>query len=164
MSNENLVSVEFTPEEVQQINAAMEVLTTVLLPKLIAQTATETRRRSKMKDKTLPFVLKAYEHALQNPKLVPQFMDLLEFKKDINVHELLRNILSLMKEMNSNIEDTMSVAGSEAYKAARTFYKSVKQAALNNVPGAKVIAEDLAKRFDGNGRRRKGGNDSPSKE
>lgn len=40
------------------------------------------------------------------------------------------------------------VAGSEAYSAALTYYNTVKQANNMNIPGAKVIYEDLKKRFE----------------
>jgi hypothetical protein len=39
------------------------------------------------------------------------------------------------------------MAGSEAYVSALSYYNSVKTAAKMNVPGAKIIFEDLSKRF-----------------
>ena len=44
-------------------------------------------------------------------------------------------------------------AGHEAYESALAFYNAVKVAARNNVPGAKVIYEDLSQRFPGAGRK-----------
>jgi len=46
------------------------------------------------------------------------------------------------------LDDTITVAGSEAYIAALAFYKSVKVAATMNVPGAQEIYDDLSKRFE----------------
>jgi hypothetical protein len=46
-------------------------------------------------------------------------------------------------------------AGSEAYQAALVFYKSVKKAAAQDVPGAKTVYEELKTRFPG-GKRKTG--------
>jgi hypothetical protein len=47
-------------------------------------------------------------------------------------------------------------AASEAYQAALVFYKSVKIAAAQDVPGAKAVYDELKTRFPGG--RRKSGN------
>ena len=47
-------------------------------------------------------------------------------------------------------------AGSEAYQAALVFYKSVKMATAQDIPGAKAVYEELKTRFPG-GKRRTGG-------
>ena len=40
------------------------------------------------------------------------------------------------------------LSGSEAYGEALAYYQSVKQAAKRNIPDAKVIYQDLRKRFE----------------
>jgi hypothetical protein len=47
------------------------------------------------------------------------------------------------------------VAGSEAYQAALVFYKSVKVAAAQDIPGAKAVYDELKTRFPG-GKRKSG--------
>ena len=58
-----------------------------------------------------------------------------------------------MNELYIAIEDTVILAGSEAYVAALSYYNAVKQAVKMNVAGAKVIYDDLRTRFEGNGPR-----------
>jgi hypothetical protein len=57
------------------------------------------------------------------------------------------------------VEDTIMVAGSEAYHAALAVYHNVQTAAKQDIPGAKAIYEDLKNRFPG-GKRRSGGTDA----
>jgi hypothetical protein len=45
------------------------------------------------------------------------------------------------------LNDTMLVAGSEAYCAALAFYSSVKFASRMNQPGAEVISNELKRQF-----------------
>jgi hypothetical protein len=53
------------------------------------------------------------------------------------------------------IDDTEMAAGSEAYQAALVFYKSIKMAAEQDIPGAKAVYEELKTRFPG-GKRKSG--------
>jgi hypothetical protein len=57
------------------------------------------------------------------------------------------------------VEDTIMVAGSEAYYAALAVYHNVQAAAKQDIPGAKAIYEDLRPHFPG-GRKRGGGTDA----
>jgi hypothetical protein len=125
---------------------------TKLMPHLLELTNDEKHSIPKMKDKTVAFVTKSYEHAVNNPILVPAYVDVIEFKKDTNAVTLLRQFQNPLMELMKALEDTMTVAGSEAYISALSFYTSVKSAAKNNVPGAQVVYEDLSIRFKGQGR------------
>ena len=62
MSQQNLVSVSITPEELKQISGAIDTLKTTLLPKLKVLNPTERQELPKMGDKSLAFVKKALEY------------------------------------------------------------------------------------------------------
>ena len=62
---------------------------------------------------------------------------------------------NLALQLEEGISGTEMSAGSEAYQAALVFYHSVKLAAVQDVPGAKVVYEELKTRFPG-GRRKAG--------
>jgi hypothetical protein len=49
--------------------------------------------------------------------------------------------------LSDGIDDTVMVAGSEAYQAALVFYNAVKAAAAQDIPGAKEVYSDLKARF-----------------
>jgi hypothetical protein len=54
--------------------------------------------------------------------------------------------------LEEGIGDTEMIPGSEAYQAALVFYKSVKMAAAQDIPGAKAVYEELKTRFPRPGR------------
>ena len=56
MSQQNLVSVSITPEELKQISGAIDTLKTTLLTKLKVLNPTERQELPKMGDKSLAFV------------------------------------------------------------------------------------------------------------
>jgi hypothetical protein len=64
-------------------------------------------------------------------------------------------ILNTVQELEQVLGDTELVAGSEAYQAALVFYHSAKTAATQDVPGGKVVYDELKTRFPG-GKRKSG--------
>jgi hypothetical protein len=103
----------------------------------------------KMGDKSLAFVEKAHDYAADNPVLVPSFLDMAAFDVDFaDVHGLW-STLTLIKQLEEAVEDTVMTAGSEAYHAALAFYHNVQAAAQDDIPGAKAIFADLKTRFPG---------------
>jgi hypothetical protein len=61
--------------------------------------------------------------------------------------------LTVIKQLEEAVEDTIMAAGSEAYHAALAFYHNVQAAAKDDIPGAKAIVENLKTRFPGGKRR-----------
>jgi len=52
------------------------------LPVLVNLKAVDHHTLPKMGDKSFAFVSKAFEYAVQNPKVIPAFLDMAEFEKD----------------------------------------------------------------------------------
>ncbi|MDR2794032.1 MAG: hypothetical protein LBB61_10300, partial [Treponema sp.] len=63
-------------------------------------------------------------------------------------------LLNTVQQLEEAVDDTEMIAGSEAYQAALVFYKSVKMAAAQDIPGAKAVYEELKTRFPQRGGRR----------
>jgi hypothetical protein len=95
----------------------------------------------------LAFVDNALTYAEQNPTLVPNFVDVAEARKDYILARDLNSIYQQMVTVLRSIEDTMMIAGSEAYDASLIFYSAVKGATKSNAPGAQAIYTDLKQRF-----------------
>lgn len=149
MPQQNLISVSMDDKDVAEINAAISVLKEKLLPRLRALNPDERRELPKMGDKTVAFVQKALEHCSANPELAPQFLDTSEFGKDMNAVESLRCFHAPLEQIVEGLNDTMLLAGSDAYAAALMFYNTVKTAKNSNIAKAGVIYDDLSARFPG---------------
>ncbi|GAB4341459.1 MAG: hypothetical protein OHK0038_21160 [Flammeovirgaceae bacterium] len=148
MGKENLVSLDITPADMQEIRNAITTLETKLLPYLLELSNQEKKDLPKMKDKTVAFVTKATEHAEQNPQLVPPFINIVELRKDLDAVETLRKILNPLEKICKSLDDTMVMAGSEAYKSALAFYNAVKSGRKLNASGAKEVYDDLKVQFE----------------
>lgn len=155
MAQHNQISATLSPEDVQNILNAVYTIHGYL-PFLVNMTPDERRTYPKMGDRTIPFVGKSLDYSKNNYQLVPPFLDVMEFDKDISLVTALTTIARPMRSLLEGIEDTILLAGSEAYTAALLFYQAVKLAAQMNIPGVKTIYDDLRERFPGRGPLRPG--------
>ncbi len=139
---------QIIPDEVmEEVTIALTTAANALQPYLLALTPDQRKEMAKMSDKTVPFVEKNLEYCGSAPQFVPPFMDCEALAVDVKVTQQLIPLYRIITGMSDGLDDTVMVAGSEAYINALNYYNSVKQAAKNNVPVAKSIYEDLSKRF-----------------
>jgi hypothetical protein len=148
MSQENQISMTIPAETLAAITTNFSAVNALLANILLFNlTAEERKAMLVMGDKTLAFVQKSLEYAENNPALLPPYLDLAEAKKDFALAHDLYGVLQQVNTLQRAIEDTMMVAGSEAYNAALVFYNSVKGASRVNVPGSEAVYNDLQQRF-----------------
>ena len=148
---ENKVSVSISSAAITNIN---EAINTIIqnLPDLINLTQEERQTIPKMGDKTVAFVNKNLEYAKQNPRVVPAFLNMPEFEKDVVAVTDLQKVLIPLEQLYEKLNDTTLQAGSEAYTAALIFYYAIKGAAKAGEPGVKTVYDDLQSRFPGRGK------------
>lgn len=155
MSADNLVSLEIPEAEIKQVQDALKIAVDILRKYLLALSPEQRRKMLKMGDGSEPFVEKVMDYVKSNPQFLPPVLSAVEMGKDWKVINQLLPILRTVEQLSSNLNDTIMEAGSELYKACLGYYKGVEIGAQMNYPGAKPIAEDLGKRFAGQGRRKK---------
>lgn len=147
MANENVVSIQIDPKDLEAVNKKMQEIKKTLSPFLVALKPSERQTIMKMSDKTVPFVEKVMEYTHSSPEFIPAFMQVDEMEIDFKAMEELRQVYREVEQLCKNLDDTIMICGSEAYATALAYYNSVKQANKMNVPGAKSIYEDLSVRF-----------------
>lgn len=144
---EDRFSFQLTEQEKSDINTAIQTLVSVLEPKLITLTPEERKEMPKMGDKTVAFVEKAIEYAQEYPQYMPAFIDVPEAALDFNAVKDIRGLFNQLHRLTSELDDSMILAGSEAYSSTLSVYKVLKNAAAMGQPGAEDAARDLANRF-----------------
>jgi hypothetical protein len=140
---------------IAQVHSQVSAVIQQIQPYSIALTPHERQTMLKMGDKSLAFVEKAHDYAVDNPTLTPSYRDMAAFDVDFADAHGLWSLLTLIKQLEEAVEDTIMTAGSEAYHAALAFYHNVQAAAKDDIPGAKAIFENLKTRFPGG--KRQGG-------
>ena len=143
----DVFSFHLTDEEKAEVNQAINKLRTILEPKLITLTPEERKELPKMGDKTVAFVEKAVEYAQEYPQYMPAFINVPEASSDFEAVKAIRSYFNPLERITNELDDSMTIAGSEAYSTALSVYKVLKNAASMGQPGAEKAAEELGNRF-----------------
>lgn len=151
MTQKNEIAVVIPEAELQNINNLISQLKAALAPYIHSLTASEISSLLKMGDKTVAFVTKVKEYTTTNPEFVPNFMSVSDFIVDVNAVNTIAPIQKNVKQIATDLNDTLILSGNEALIAALIYYNSVKFNASQGVASAKTIYEDLKKRFPGRG-------------
>lgn len=148
MSKENSISIVIPPADLQAVRDALATANSILLPFLIALTPEQRKKMLKVGDGTEPFVDKVMDYAVTDPQFLPAYVQLAEMQKDYDAVEGLLPIFRTVQQLESKLNDTVMLVGSEVYQYSLSYYNSVKMGTKMNSPNAKPIYEDLKKRFE----------------
>ena len=143
----NRISFQLTDEERTKVQGATKTLVEVLDPKLITLAADDRKELPKMGDKTVSFVDKSLEYADAYPNYIPSFINVSNARFDYETVKILRNVATPLERICNQLNDTMTLAGSEAYTASLSIYKVLKNAANMGQPGADEASKELSNRF-----------------
>ena len=154
MAIENKISISIPQTDLQAAAEAIKTAREILAPYLIALTPEDRKELLKMSDGTRPFVEKVMDYVKTEPSFLPQFVPAEEMEKDWKANMDINNLYKSAALLCDDLNDTMMLAGSEAYEASLAYYNSVKFAARMRAPNAKGIYEDLKVRFEKQGKRK----------
>lgn len=149
MANENKSNVAIPATVIDQVTNLLNQINTTLAPYITPLTNEERRAILKMSDKTEAFVDKTKGYLVSNPEFIPSFLNTGDFEIDYQNNTLMNPVLKTATQLANNLNDTVMVSGSEAYKGSLMYYNNVKQGDKNGVANARTIYEDLKKRFPG---------------
>lgn len=144
----NRISLSISKQEKDELKQAIEVLIQKLLPLLIELAEGEARRLALMGDKSYPFVTKSFELAQQYPEFAG-LINMEEYAKDVEAYKTLWGLYVPLSQLYKKLNDSLMLAGSEAYTASLTYYGTVKEARKRKTPNSEVIYRELSKRFPG---------------
>jgi len=144
MAYQNITG-SLSPQDIQEIKAALQTIQK-RLPFLITLSNEERRRLLKMGDKSLAFVNNSVTAAQSNREILPASFDVEELVRDYQLASALTELLTSMRQITEQVDDTLLAVGSEAMSSSLTVYDYVKTAA-KKTPGLKTVAEQLGERF-----------------
>lgn len=151
----NLASYVLAAVAKQACDGAVETLMTELKPTLLNLTDAQRLALPRIGAKHDVLIVKGLGYARTNGELLPTFMDVEEYQRDVDAITILTPYRQALGQLVDMIDDTMDQARSEGYAAGRALYQNSKTAADLNMPGAATIRDDLATCFAGQGRRTK---------
>jgi hypothetical protein len=146
-SSNNIHNQSVPKDKVEEVLRKIDEAFEILRPFLHSLTTEDRQTILKMGDKSLAFVEKTSELAANNLEFCPSYFNLEELNIDLTDAVGLRTLSNRLQQFSREVDDTIMLAGHEAFVQALTFYNTVKQAARDNVTGAQSLFDELKKRF-----------------
>ncbi len=142
--SQNLLSLQFSPEQLAAIDAALASLESSLAG-LIALTPDQRRALTKMGPKSEAFCRQTLTVLSQNTQVVPPSVNLAEAQADLATLDALRPRLARLERLTERANDTDAALGSDVMALALEGYALLKFAGKNQ--GLEGLRKDLSARF-----------------
>ena len=149
MAIDNLITVEFTEEELATINEAIDNINTVLEGKAVNLTPDERRQYGSIADRNKTLVDKAKFYMEKSPETLPKTIDKEEFDRDYAAREQLETPLRRLNMVTKKIRDTKTLLDFDNLQTTLTYYRYVRYLASENEPGSTTIYQDMSQHYKG---------------
>lgn len=150
MAINNMISIEFTPAELKQIDDALTKLEAIFKDKAVQLTPQESQRYGRLGNQTENWSNMVYADSKTATNLVPSFIDQKEWAKDEIARDQLSARITRLESITQQILDTNRMIGFDVYQTCLTVYNNCKYLSTQNVPGAKAYYEKWSAQFPGN--------------
>lgn len=112
-TNNNLITVSFTEEEITQLNQALTTIEDTIAGKVVNLTPEERQLYGKLGNNTVNWVNKVNEYMLQKPNLIPFYIDKTEFDADMKARETITPILRKITSIYESLDDTAKLLSTD---------------------------------------------------
>jgi hypothetical protein len=147
MSKERKLQIAFTEEEIKSINAHFQGLEDILKSKMIQLTPEESRKYGRLGKQTIGWAKEIHDDTLNNPFLVPEFVDAEEWARFTALVNLLTPFTVKLKNLAQQLEDTNRRIGFEVVDACNEVYDFARYYSKKDKPGFKIIYEKWSLRY-----------------
>ena len=148
MAIDNMISVDFSDQELNKIENALNEVLQVLSGKVINLTPEERKQYGSIADKNKVFVDKCKAYMEQDPATVPNTLNKHEFDKDYKARQQMEEPLRMVLRIAEMLSDTKILLDFDNYNGSISYYRYVKFLATQNTPGITSIYEDLRQHFE----------------
>jgi len=144
--NSNRIDVVMTETSLQEAKAKLIAFETSL-PFLTGLSPQERMALPKINVSNKVFVEDSVMHIENTPGVLPAYVDVSKLKNDLILFKQLDELLSVSRRITEKLEDTMMLAGSEAFVMSLAAYRLFAAASIAGIPGADTAYGHLKKRF-----------------
>ena len=141
---QNLISMNLSAGDLQEVDAALETLRRVFAP-MIALQPQQRRELTKMGDKSEAFCRQTLMVLASNPQIVPPNLGLVEAQSDLAVLDALRPRIQQLQQIHERAEDSMLALGSDLMTVALEGYGLLKVSGRSEA--LKNARRELSARF-----------------
>ncbi|WP_281987631.1 hypothetical protein [Aquimarina aggregata] len=148
MALENLISVTFTQDELNQLTQGIRIIREVLSGKTINLTAEQRSQYGRIANQNKLIVDKAKNYMEQYPDWIPRFLDKEEFDRDYTSRQQIESHVQQLENLSQQLVDTKTLLDHDNYTNSLSFYRMMRFLAKENEPGAKTVYNDMKVLFN----------------
>ncbi len=149
MALDNLISVQFTQEELTKIDDAIAQINSVLVGKAVNLSPEERTQYGSIADRNKVLVDKCKAYMEQAPETLPRTIDKAEFDADYQARQQIEKPLRDINRVVEKLTDTKTLLDHDNLQASLTYYRYVKYLANENEAGTTTIYNDLKQHYRG---------------
>ncbi|GAA4277401.1 hypothetical protein [Aquimarina mytili] len=148
MALENLISIDFSKEELKELDHHMAGIQNIFKGKTVNITPEQRKQYGSIGNHNKLIVDKAKRYMEQHPNWIPRFLDKEEFDRDHKTREQVESRVQLLDNLSQQLLDTKTLLDHDNYTNALSFYRMMRFLAGENEPGAKPVYEDMKVLFN----------------
>ena len=123
----------------KKINEAIELLS----PYFDIPFQRELWGHGKIDAETIEFIVVTHNIAEKYPEFLPPFLDMKTFSEDLALVHELQAIACSSAKMYDKINNKLNINGNRCMEIARAIHNNLKIAAKRDIPGARLIFDEL---------------------
>ena len=127
----------------QDAQVKVDEVITMLGPYFEATSPLKCQAMIRMGPEFFKFIELSHGLAVEYPDLISGFTETAILEEHFLFVRELWNFTGKLNQLKDNIHDMEMAAGNHVLQAALAFYQTVKIAARHNIPGARIIYEEL---------------------
>ncbi len=143
MALENLISIDFTKEELKELDQHINGIQNIFKGKTVNLPAEKRKQYGSIGNHNKLIVDKAKNYMEQHPDWIPNFLNKKEFDKDHEARKQVETRAQILQNLSQQLLDTKTLLDHDNYSNALSFYRMVRFLANENEPGAKTVYEDM---------------------
>ena len=151
MALDNLIHIEFSEGEINDLNLAINKINEVLQNKVINLSPEERKQYGSIADRNKILVDKCKHYMEQDVETLPRTIDKAEFDADYKARIELEVPLRSLARVVEKLRDTKTLLDHDNFHAAIAYYRYVKYLSTQNEPGTTSIYQDLKKHYQSTG-------------
>ncbi|GIJ94830.1 hypothetical protein CAPN002_20480 [Capnocytophaga stomatis] len=143
MALDNVISVEFSSEELKKINDALATIEQVMKDKSVNLTPDERQQYGRIADRNKLLVDKCKVYMELNPQSLPPTLNKEEFDRDYQARTQIDPIMKRIAVLQTIFSDMKTLLDFDNFNASVSYYRYVKYLSMQNAPGMTAIYGDL---------------------
>lgn len=147
MALDNIISVEFTDEELKKINDGLAMIEEVMRTKSVNLSPDERQQYGRIANRNQLLVDKCKSYMEMNPATMPPTLNKTEFDKDYNARNQIATPLKRLDILQTMFTDLKTLLDFDNFNAAVSYYRYIKFLSSQSEAGATAIYKDLKKHY-----------------